>query len=717
MVQPAAGHDDLRNLNVEGEGVQKNKNAENSTRKSGGNSNNANRKSNRKKNAGGQQNNSGANAFLGGMQGEIQKQLQQKQQKKSNATPQQQKQQQHAEPTKTRPGQKLPLAQQPTDKDPVKLNAYTVRKHDEKTHAQDRNARESKKQKQLQKHGLEASPKQAEKLAVPAAPFSPAARTTPTKNELSMSRPSDISTYAGSLPSVPNSAEVTPQLRRAGSGEPSSTSTTVSDEPARDALYHNIGSNANQHATHSRRGENKLLVLTDHAAPWPTSVTPMASPKWRLRDFELKADFLIQEFFLSGDYKEFVDQVRFLRSGAYNDVLVARAFRKSLDLRSTFQADMAKQMIMRLVLDGDVEKPAFVRGIFSHVANLEDLELDVPNATEEILNILEEIVQFGRLERDIFYRLPENVLRRGGYTDIANEVRLFKMIVTNNVRDYLSMGNYLRFEANIRDLGKGFQHFYHEVVRKLITMSFDLPMCGENQNGTQTFRWIAKTIHKLLQRNILTDEDVQHGVSMVLGQLPDLQLDVPRVVSYFSRTLGYCIGEEVVTADLVKKEQRLAYGLELGFQAAADALRSTPEYSRKVWGEDGDERTLDAEMDMAIVEYRDSWDCAEVARIMGELHLNREMEIKFIRKIILSLCVENGPRYCDHGLYLVEYLMQAFGTQLEVEDAVEALRCDTDDLALDYPNVETQLSDIVERMEYRGLVSKEYRRMDAQYLV
>ena len=58
------------------------------------------------------------------------------------------------------------------------------------------------------------------------------------------------------------------------------------------------------------------------------------------------------------------------------------------------------------------------------------------------------------------------------------------------------------------------------------------------------------------------------------------------------------------------------------------------------------------------------------------------------------------PHLSDHGLYLVEYLMQAFGTQLEVEDAVEALRCDTDDLVLDYPNIEGELSGIVDWEEH-----------------
>lgn len=742
---------DLRNLNAEREGGLKNATANvanankndasrSSTSKRGG------RKSTRKKNAGAQAPPAGGGAggaagLMGGMQAEIQRKMAEQKRQQAGG----------GDAAKTRPGQKLPLATtqpaaqpqpaarpaEPPGSPAMRLSAYTVRKHGK--HAeQDRRQHLEEKRQKLERHGLAvslpaahhqqpaatphaaaapqpaAAPARYQAHSAPASPsaFSPPGRGGVNKHpELSLSRPSDMSTYAGSLPS----AAGTPNARE--QHIPDTASSIVSDASARSALYHNIGSNASQHVTHARRGSNRLLVLTDHAAPWPTSVTPLQSPKWRLRDFEQKADLLIGEFFLSGDYQEFTDQVRWLNCDVYADVLVARAFRQSLDLTSTFQADMAKQMILKLVLDGDVDKSAFLRGIFAHVANLADLELDVPGATEEILNMLEEIVQLGRLERDVFYRLPEPMLRRGGYTEIANQLRLFKIVAGNNVREYLSMGNYLKFEANVRDFGKGFHHFFHEVVRKLVTMSFDLPLCGANANGAQTFRWVAKTVHKLLQRNIITDEDVQHGIAMVLGGLPDLQLDVPKVNQYFAKTLSYCIAEEVVTADLVKREQRLAYGMEAGVHCALEALHSTPEYSRKVWGEDGDERTLEQEMDLAVHEYKDSWDCAEVARIMGELHLNREAEIKFIRKIIVDLCIASGPRYCDHGLYLVEYLMQAFGTQLEVEDAVEALRCDTDDLVLDYPNIEGELSGIVERMEYRGLVSKEYRRMDAQYMV
>ena len=67
-------------------------------------------------------------------------------------------------------------------------------------------------------------------------------------------------------------------------------------------------------------------MLTEMSAPWPTSATILRSPKYAFSDFVRKAEGLVREYFLSGDYPAFADQLYQLRTTTWNDWLVGRSF-------------------------------------------------------------------------------------------------------------------------------------------------------------------------------------------------------------------------------------------------------------------------------------------------------------------------------------------------------------------------------------------------------
>ena len=95
----------------------------------------------------------------------------------------------------------------------------------------------------------------------------------------------------------------------------------------------------------------------------------------------------------------------------------------------------------------------------------------------------------------------------------------------------------------------------------------------------------------------------------------------PRTWTYFlppQDLLVQLVQAEIVSADLVKKEQVLAYGGQCGVNVLTQTLHRTPEYSRKIWA-GADERCLIKEMQTSIQEYFDSHDCEEVARIVGRI--------------------------------------------------------------------------------------------------
>lgn len=170
---------------------------------------------------------------------------------------------------------------------------------------------------------------------------------------------------------------------------------------------------------------------------------------------------------------------------------------------------------------------------------------------------------------------------------------------------------------------------------------------------------------------------------------------------------------EIISADLIKKEQVLAYGGATGQSVLGFTLHKTPEYSRKIWA-GTDERCLMEEIRTSITEYFDSHDCEEVARIIGELHLNRELEIKFIREVLLYSLER---REIGTGLALLTYLDGIYWSAHEIEDAVEAIRIEVDELLPDFPLLNEETSDLVDCCHRCGLVSEEFVRMDQDFLV
>jgi len=220
-------------------------------------------------------------------------------------------------------------------------------------------------------------------------------------------------------------------------------------------------------------------------------------------------------------------------------------------------------------------------------------------------------------------------------------------------------------------------------------------------------------LQKSLKCCLLTDEDVQLGLALALGRIEDVAIDVPFAPKLLEDLLVQLVQAEIISADLVKKEQVLQYGGAQGVCVLTHTLHRTPEYSRKIWA-GADERCLIREMQYSIQEYFDSHDCEEVARIVGELHLNRELEIKFIREVLL-LSLER--REMGKGLALLTYLDGIYWSSQEIEDAVEAIRIEVDELLPDFPMINEETSEVVDFAHRCGLVSEEFVRMDQDFLV
>lgn len=276
--------------------------------------------------------------------------------------------------------------------------------------------------------------------------------------------------------------------------------------------------------------------------------------------------------------------------------------------------------------------------------------------------------------------------------EVISEMRYFKKIVKRSLKEYFETtgrrgsaetGKYAsntfeKFERTLRELN--LPNYHHEIVKSAFSLALDM--------GSKERRLVNALLKKCVQRNLIEDSDVQHGLAVILGRLDDLKLDVPNVKKIAVDIFSQAISDEVLSAELVKREEQLEYGGSTGIDTLRDVLHRTPEYSRKIWGGSGDQGAMQREIDYSIFEYFDSYDMEEVARIFGELHLNKEGEVQFIERIVLlSIESDRKGKKIQLGLNLLHYLKDIFWSELEIEMALDNIRSNTPDIVLDVPKI------------------------------
>jgi hypothetical protein len=456
------------------------------------------------------------------------------------------------------------------------------------------------------------------------------------------------------------------------------------------------------------RASMENLKLSAHPAPWPTCTTPLHHPNYSLPQFTEKVEKLFDEFALGGDFQGFIQEIDALNCRQYHDSLVSTVFRKSLDVPDNSCAlDYAgtTKILQSLVNErGMVSPSSLFRGIYGWISQISDLEVDVPHASYEVMNLLEELVADSVLEPAVLCRVPSAILEKAGrekYKNILVEMREFKNSVHAAMVDYFKCLNLKQLEEDIVELNMPTYH--HEIVNEAIITSMDF--------SQEERKLVGKMFQYLLKQGVLIDEDIQHGVALSVGQVDELsQTDVPFSKAYFVRILADCVKEEVVSADLVKKFRTLHYGGWVGESAFQEILHCTPEYSRKIWGCDKQSTltSLLEEINTSIDEYFDSRDAEEVARIVGELHLTRDLDVFFIKQVILKSMEKN--KFAE-GLQVLLHLQNVYWTREDFETAIEAIRNEENDLVLDFPAIHTAVEVMIFKCRELNLISDEFYRL------
>jgi len=443
--------------------------------------------------------------------------------------------------------------------------------------------------------------------------------------------------------------------------------------------------------------KNKSLLMSEFSAPWPTSASSITHPLHDLKEFSTASEVLIREYLYSGDYEGFVHQIRELSSEAYHDVMVKQIVETSISINKQQEG---QKLLLSLAYDEMVQIPELVRGICGVAVNHRDVAIDMPCMSEAIVDLVDVLAHAGLVEESFMARLPVLLLEQDGIDGhdnenarfYAKELRMYSELLKDDCREYLQYGEYGVLSNGISNLNK--PNYTHEFVRLIVDMSLDF---GEVER-----RMLKKLFLQLKDDGLLMEEDVQHGMALVLSDLEEIQLDVPHCGGMIAGIMGDCIRGELLAAEVVKQIESCDYGLEPGKQILIKTLKSTPEYSRRIWHGRG---TVFHEMDLAIMEYFDSRDLNEVARIVGELHLNAALDAEFVQRIVVAGLEK---RKMQVGLNLIHYMKDTFWAEELVGDAIMDLRGMQEEYEKDIPGVHFLLDECVRLSVEQGLLGEEF---------
>jgi hypothetical protein len=464
--------------------------------------------------------------------------------------------------------------------------------------------------------------------------------------------------------------------------------------------------------------KDKDLILSsvvglEDATPKPARVVNSAfgnetdlnelPPEWTLKNFQEKVKPVLKEYFIAMDIEGTAVQVRELLSTCPSlDEFGVLAMRAALDAGDSGPPLVVK-LIVNLHRSKVVDTPALVRSFEKLFCTWEDISLDVPRAPQALLAMLNSCVDGGAVKRSLLMKIPENLLNAGlqqaesevseMLMGVAAELKTFKKDVTRCLEEYFVALNAAEVETFLTELNM--QPYQHEFVKKAITLSFTQPNIETARNA------VLELFSHLSRSGALSKDDLQWGVTRLLGQLDDLALDCPKCVDYAVEMCSLMVADELLSVPFLRRCRLLRIGGATGLQVIDRIQRRTPEYSKRHLNTAQFKR----ELQTIIFEYFNSGDQAEVGRCISDISpLSASQSAEIIRKIMV-LAMERSGAECELALKLIIWLVR----QEELDaDAVEAgfdeMYQKMADTVLDVPDVhDMALSFVVEAKKARVL--------------
>mmetsp|Transcript_147311 Transcript_147311/g.455710 ORF Transcript_147311/g.455710 Transcript_147311/m.455710 type:complete len:496 (-) Transcript_147311:96-1583(-) len=411
-------------------------------------------------------------------------------------------------------------------------------------------------------------------------------------------------------------------------------------------------------------------------------------PNWTLRRFQEEVKLAMQEYFVSLAIEDAINRVRGLLSSCPSeaDELGVVAIRVALDRDERAQRAVV-ELFGGLWGSGVLNSSALIRSFEKLFCTWEDIAIDAPSAPEALLGILYGCIKVGVVARDALTKLPESLLNAGitkaepsfsaMLEGVVADLKEFKRQASRCLEEYFVAMNVTEVETFIRELNM--RPYHHELVKKAITVSFAQASVDSGREA------VLALFGQLSSNGLLSKDDLQWGVTRLLGQLDDLELDCPHCGELATQFLASMVADELVSVPFLRRCRLLRIGGVAGLHVLDGAQRRTPEYSKKHLGTDQFKR----EIHTMILEYFNSGDDAEFGRCVRELApLSQEQSAELTRKVMV-FAIERSGHECEMALRLLVWLSRH--EELDNEALVQGfndLYARMPDLKLDVPDAE-----------------------------
>lgn len=295
-------------------------------------------------------------------------------------------------------------------------------------------------------------------------------------------------------------------------------------------------------------GEDNV-VLVANAPPIPTGLYrdvdfdygPPA--KMNLPEFKVAITNILLEYFVGGDMDEVQRSLLELDSEVFHYEVVKRGIAMSME-----KHEKEREMFSRLVSElypKVLTTKQVGKGFERLFETIDDLSLDSPNARSMLITFLaravvDEVLPPSFLMDPLVMQLGGSIvdnakkklsinhatarLEKGWGPGDGRPVDELKVAIDQLVQEYLLSGDKTEATNCVRELHV--PHFHHEVVKRAIT----------NAVGTTEEQCVSMSalFDHLIQDDVLTTDQLRHGMGRVQQSLPDLTLDVPGAPTFVS---------------------------------------------------------------------------------------------------------------------------------------------------------------------------------------
>mmetsp|Transcript_54537 Transcript_54537/g.100939 ORF Transcript_54537/g.100939 Transcript_54537/m.100939 type:complete len:529 (-) Transcript_54537:96-1682(-) len=433
---------------------------------------------------------------------------------------------------------------------------------------------------------------------------------------------------------------------------------------------------------------------------------------WTLKRFQDDVKEILDQYLLFKDITGTVQRTKdLLKVCPSTDEYGVIAIRKAVDSNEAIGL-LIVNLLCALNSNGVIDVAGFVRSFEKLFCTWEDIMIDAPRAPSCILRTLEGLCNGGVACQALFTKIPEGLLKLGlqeeEQTDtqlgetlrgVAADLKKFKLQLTPCLEEYFVALNDEEVEIFLRELNM--TDYHHEFVKKAATQSFSASNVG-NARGA-----IIKLFTHLSNNGCLTKDDLQWGLSRLLGQLDDLALDCPHAMDYTTELLCAMVSDELVSVPFLRRCSLLRIGGSSGLQVLKQTQRRTPRTHSKRYL---DTMQFKKELQTMIEEYFNSGDVAEFTQCVRDLAPWSEAQSAELVRKLMTYAMEQSGTECEMALQLLIKLHHSEEVSLRaVERGFDELYARMPDLVLDVPDAREMARTFVMEAQLAELLHSDWQ--------